>query len=145
MIRARTESPAGQYRRALLTSTSSTSAACPAESTDGKVELYVETHPIEESESLEQFFNEKLAGRVSGGDHIEYSLRKDNWYVISGVNTKGFEFYEKFYRFSDPDGGSWYIYFDFVYPHSEHAKYDPMVATIAKGFNPRLPGHNYEH
>jgi len=115
------------------------------QSADGKVELYVETHPIDESERLEQFFNEKLAGRVSGGDDIEYSLRKDNWYVISGVNTKGFEFYEKFYRFSDPDGGSWYIYFDFVYPHSEHAKYDPMVATIAKGFNPRLPGHNYEH
>jgi hypothetical protein len=115
------------------------------QSADGKVELSVETHPIGEPKSLEQFFNEKLAGRASGGDQIEYSLRKDNWYVISGVNTKGFEFYEKFYKFSDSDGSSWYIYFDFVYPHSEHAKYDPMVATIAKGFNPRLPGHNYEH
>ena len=66
------------------------------QSADGKVEFYVETHPIEESETLEQFFKEKVANRMSGGDHTQYSLTKENWYVISGVNRKGFEFYEKF-------------------------------------------------
>jgi hypothetical protein len=115
------------------------------QSTDGKVELYLETHSIGEPKSLEQFFNEKLAHRTSGGDHIGYVLTKDNWYVISGVNAAGFEFYEKFYEFSDPDGANWYIYFDFIYPHAQHEEYDRLVATIADGFKPNLPGRNHEH
>jgi hypothetical protein len=84
--------------------------------TDGKVDLYIESHPILEGKSLEQFFNEKLANRTSGGDHIGYTLTKNNWYVISGVNVKGFEFYEKFFVFSDSQA-DWFIYFDFIYPH----------------------------
>jgi hypothetical protein len=113
-------------------------------SEDGKVELYIETHSIGEPKTLEQFFNEKLANRTSGGDHIGYVLTKDHWYVISGDNALGFEFYEKFYEFQDSTGESWYIYFDFIYPHAQHEKYDPMVATIAAGFKPNLPG-NHEH
>ena len=63
-------------------------------------------------------------------------LTKDNWYVISGVNALEFEFYEKFYESSDSAGSSWYVYFDFIYPHAQHEKYDPMVATIAAGSRP---------
>ncbi len=115
-------------------------------SKDKEVSLYLETHSVAEPKSLEQFFNEKLANRTSGGDHVGYVLTKENWYVISGVNARGFEFYEKFFLFTSTTGedGDWFIYFDFVYPHSQHKIYDPLVAKIAHDFIPNLPG-NHEH
>jgi len=31
---------------------------------------------------------------------------------------------------------NYFVAFDFVYPYDQRDKYDPMVATIAKGFDP---------
>jgi len=111
------------------------------QSADGKVELYVESHPTAPDDSLEQFFNTKIQSRTSGGDRVQYSLVKNNWYVISGVNVKGFEFYEKFYYFIE-NGESWYVYWDLIYPHAQHKTYDALVAPIADGFIPNLPGEH---
>src|SRR4030081_72816 len=46
-------------------------------SKDRTVTLYLEFHPITEPKSVEQFFNEKLKNRATGGDHIGYVLTKD--------------------------------------------------------------------
>ena len=82
--------------------------------------------------------------RAQGGDHINYSVLKTDWYVISGTNKQGFEFYEKFFAlpkvnvtksFKDYVPRYW-VSFDFVYPYDQRKKYNPMVATIAKGFDP---------
>jgi len=64
--------------------------------------------------------------------------------VISGTNKQGFEFYKKFYalpkvniakNYQDYVADYW-VAFDFVYPYHQRETYDPMVATIAKGFDP---------
>jgi hypothetical protein len=118
------------------------------QSKDGEVELYVETHSIipEFKKSLQDEFNDEFTRRTQGGDHINYSVVKNNWYVITGTNAKGYEFYKKYFIFSsdrtDEDG--WWIYFDLVYPHSERQFYDPIVAKIAHDFIPKLPG-KYDH
>jgi hypothetical protein len=111
-------------------------------SKDGEVELYIETFWTR-SRELKDFFNEEFTNRARGKDRINYSVIKENWYVISGTNSKGYEFYKKFFVFSDQNG-TWYICFDFVYPHSQHKIYDPVVAEIARKFVPNLPG-NHDH
>jgi hypothetical protein len=109
------------------------------QSKDGEVELLVETHSMNADTSLQENFDYEVSNRTQGGDYINYSVIKDNCYVISGTNAKRYEFYKKYFDFGD-----WWISFDFIYPRSEHRFYDPMVAKIARDFNPRLPG-NYDH
>src|SRR6266403_47220 len=64
---------------------------------------------------------------------VNYSVIKDNWFVISGTNAKGFEFYLKLFVDEDQDG-RWYIDFDFTYPNSEREKYDPICSRLARSF-----------
>jgi hypothetical protein len=71
---------------------------------------------------------------------VNYSVIKDNWFVISGTNAKGFEFYHKL--FVGEDDGRWYIDFDFTYLNSERDKYDPICSRIAHSFVPNLPGEH---
>jgi hypothetical protein len=64
--------------------------------------------------------------------------------VISGTNNQGFEFYKKFYTLPKVNlatnyGGyvpKYWVAVDFVYPYDQRKIYDPMVPTIAKGFDP---------
>jgi hypothetical protein len=113
-------------------------------SADKQVTFTVDTYANPEGKSIAKFFNDELASRAKGGDHINYSVLKTDWYVISGTNKLGFEFYEKFFaqpkvnitkNFEDYVPRYW-VSFDFVYPYDQRKKYDPMVATIAKGFDP---------
>jgi hypothetical protein len=50
------------------------------------------THPDDQKESLEGFWQQELA---RGGETVTYKLKKANWYVISGMNLNGYEFYHK--------------------------------------------------
>jgi hypothetical protein len=70
--------------------------------------------------------------RTEGKDIVNYSIIKDNWFVISGTNAKGFEFYHKL--FVGEDDGRWYIDFDFTYPNSERERYDPICSPLARSF-----------
>ena len=64
--------------------------------------------------------------------------------MISGTNKQGFEFYKKFYALPKVNIAKdyrdympkYWVAFDFVYPYDQRKTYDPMVATIAKGFDP---------
>jgi hexokinase len=83
---------------------------------------------------LQELFNGCREDRIKGGAKIDYSVIKDNWYVVSGVD-KGTEFYQKHWVQMSADV-SRNISFTFTYPHDQHATYDPMVSIIAKGFKP---------
>jgi len=112
------------------------------ESKDGKVGLYISTHFTLER-TLQDFFNSEFARRLNGGDGINYWVVKNNWYVISGTNYLGFEYYSKTVVFTDHSFGlsnERYIHYDFVYPASQRAIYDAAAAKIARKFVPNLPG-----
>jgi hypothetical protein len=104
-------------------------------SPDRKVTFTVYTHPRAPEMSLQESFQDDVSRRTKGNDRVNYSIIKDNWFVVSGTNSQGFEFYEKFFMFDD-----FYVSFDFVYPSSKKAIYDPMVAKIAHDFIPNLSG-----
>jgi hypothetical protein len=82
-------------------------------------------------ETLESFWRKELSER---GETVTYKLKKDNYYVISGVNSNGYEFYHKMFFFP----GRW-IEFEITYPHAKNDVYDPWVERIARDFNPSLP------
>jgi hypothetical protein len=101
--------------------------------------LEIYTHPTEKT--LQEFFTDEMARRTEGKDVVNYSVIKDNWFVISARNTKGLEFYHKLFVGEDQDG-SWYIDFDFTYP-SERGKYDPICSRLARSFT--LPPGKHDH
>jgi hypothetical protein len=110
------------------------------ESKDEKVTLFIVTH-FTVNRTLRDFYNAEFASRLNGGDGINYWVLKNNWYVISGTNSLGFEYYSKMVVFHDPGSGSQrYIYYDFVYPASQRATYDAAATKIARKFVPNLPG-----
>ena len=61
------------------------------------MEIY--THPTEKN--LQEFLTDEIARRTEGKDVVNYSVIKDNWFVISGTNAKGFEFYHKLFVGAD--------------------------------------------
>jgi hypothetical protein len=105
---------------------------------DGKVELSIVTHWTND-QTLQEFYKDEIASRTEGKDYINYSVIKDSWYVISGTNSLGFEFYTKRCVFGNK-GNPRYVDFDFVYPTSQRSVYDAVVIKIAHEFIPDLPG-----
>jgi len=89
------------------------------------------THPEDLKESLESFWQEELARR---GETVTYKLKRANWYVISGVNPNGYEFYHKAFFYP-----IYWVEFEITYPHALHDRYDPWVERIAHDFVPVLP------
>lgn len=109
-------------------------------SKDGLVSLEIVTHFTMER-TLQDRYNLEFARRLNGGDGINYWTLRKNWYVLSGTNAQGFEYYSKTVVFTDPGSGSQrYIHYDFVYPASQRATYDPAATEIARKFMPNLPG-----
>lgn len=91
------------------------------------------THPGELNESLGNFWKKELADR---GSTVNYKLKKNDWYVISGVNTNGYEFYHQVFFYP-----TYWVEFEITYPHARHDRYDPWVDRIAQDFVPALPGN----
>lgn len=87
-------------------------------------------------ESLETHWKEDLAACKN---LITYKKKGDSWYVISGVTTNGYVFYNKFFT----QGNNWAA-FDITYPKSKKLQYDPWVLRIEKNFKPFLPGKQYD-
>ena len=98
-----------------------------------KFVLEVEGGPLE-SATLERFWRNSLAHY---GEFITYKVRKESWFVVSGVRH-GEEFYHKV----SVQDGNW-AGFQISYPHAENKLSDPYVAKIAKSFKPFLKG-NFE-
>jgi hypothetical protein len=66
-------------------------------SADHQVWLFVAGNHTFPEESLDNFWHEELNTRDKT---VTYKFKKDNYYVVSGVNPNGYEFYHKvfFYR-----------------------------------------------
>jgi hypothetical protein len=108
------------------------------ESEDKSVSLSVYTHPLDpenELQTLHAFFEAEVTGRTDEKDVINYTFIKDNWYVVSGTNFKGFEFYTKLWRYNDHG-----VTFNFAYPPSKRKVYEPMLLELLRNFTPNLPG-----
>ena len=102
-------------------------------SVDNEVSLVAlgsHTHP-DLNETLENFWQKELAER---GSTVNYKLKKNNWYVVSGVNTNGYEFYHKVFFYP-----TYWVEFEITYPHAQHDRYDHWVDRIAQDFVPALP------
>jgi hypothetical protein len=100
-------------------------------SADNAVSLAVmgsHTHP---EEFLDNFWQKELNTR---GETVTYKFKKDNYYVISGVNPNGYEFYHKVFFYP-----TYWLEFEITYPHAQHAVYDAWVERIAHDFVPVLP------
>jgi hypothetical protein len=110
------------------------------ESKDGNVSLVISTHWTN-GITLQQRFSDEIDSRIKEGATINYSVIKDNWFVVSGSNSLGFEFYAKFIVFGDLNRGeARYITFTFAYPTSQRAIYDAAVTKMAREFVPDMPG-----
>jgi hypothetical protein len=105
------------------------------ESKDGSVSLRVYTFYLGVDETLRAFFEEKIADRTEGKTVINYTCIKDNWFVVSGTNDSGFEFYTKFWRYEDHT-----VEFTFVYPSLKQKVYEPILLKFLRNFVPNLPG-----
>jgi hypothetical protein len=82
-------------------------------------------------ESLDNFWQEELKTR---GETVAYKFKKENYYVISGVNPNGYEFYHKVFFYP-----TYWLEFEMTYPHAQHAIYDAWAERIAHDIVPVLP------
>jgi hypothetical protein len=63
------------------------------ESKNAKVSLVISTHRTN-GIGLQQRFSDEIDSGIREGARINYSVIKDNWFVVSGTNSLGFEFGE---------------------------------------------------
>ena len=68
-------------------------------SDDGEVQLHLATFNVPGATSLTKYFEEEISDREKNGETVTYSVVKDNWYVVSGVDEHDYECYKKFYLF----------------------------------------------
>jgi hypothetical protein len=89
--------------------------------------------------TVQSYFQDEMKYRQDKGDTVTYSVVKNNWYVVSGIDASGNnEYYKKLIILAPKPGNDMGSSnsFDFSYPEDERQKYDPMVSVIAKGFIP---------
>jgi hypothetical protein len=89
------------------------------------------THSENAGENLNGFWQKEVAER---GDTVTYKVKKDDFYVVSGVNHNGYEFYHKVFFYP-----TYWVEFEITYPHSKHQQYDVWVERISRQFVPALP------
>jgi hypothetical protein len=65
------------------------------------------------------------------GRSITYQRRGSTWFVVSGTDSRGIEFYEKFTM-----RGQHVAFLDITFPRSRIRQYEPWVETIENGFRP---------
>jgi hypothetical protein len=81
-------------------------------SADHTVSLAVMGSPTRPEEFLDNFWQKEINTR---GDTVTYKFKKDNYYVISGVNPNGYEFYHKVFFYP-----TYWLEFEITYPHAQH-------------------------
>jgi hypothetical protein len=68
------------------------------------------------------------------GDTVTYKIKKNDFYVISGVSSNGYEYYHKVFFYP-----TYWVEFEITYPHSKHQRYDAWVQRISHEFISALP------
>ena len=110
------------------------------QSKNANVSLVISTHWTN-GVTLQERFTDEINSRKKEGASINYSVIKDNWFVVSGTNSLGFEFYTKLVMLEDiKRGEARYVTFTFAYPRSQRAIYGAALTKMAREFVPDLPG-----
>lgn len=129
-----------RYPAALVASRAPTNGAGQEfHSADGQFSLAAQGQflgTVDPDDSLEKRFQDELTARAGT---VTYQRKTATWYVLSGVNANGFEFYHKFFV----RGRNWRE-FTITYPHAQARRYDPWVEKIAKSFVPFPAGGDYD-
>jgi hypothetical protein len=105
-------------------------------SPDGQVSLAASAFHLASDNDpggLEAFWAKELSER---GQTVTYKLKRANWYVISGVNPNGFEFYHKAFFYP-----TYQVEFEITYPHSQNARWNKVVERLSREFVPALPNN----
>ena len=89
-------------------------------------------HNKRSEETLADLFNDELKER---GKAVQYKVLKKSWFVISGVEKSGQEFYIKEFV-----GHGIFVGFTITYPHAKSKIYNPVVTQIEKSFVPFTGG-----
>jgi hypothetical protein len=106
----------------------------------GNVSLVISTHWTN-GRTPQEFFHDEVSARQNESALINYSVLKDNWFVVSGTNSLGFEYYTKLVVFGDrATGQARYVEFTFAYPTSQRRIYDRAVTKMSREFVPDMPG-----
>jgi hypothetical protein len=103
---------------------------------DHEFSIIAEAHFLPEDDSLERWWKEATESKR---DLITFKKKGKSWYVVSGVNEMGIEFYTKF-CVKERNWAS----FTITYPHAKNKKYDPWVENIEKSFVPFLEGKDFD-
>ncbi len=104
---------------------------------DKEFVVYTQAHFIQdERNSLDDYWNSEIEALKKT---ITYKKKGKSWYVISGVDVEGHEFYKKF----SVKGGNC-AEFTIEYPHAKNKKYDPWVEKIVKSFVPFVVGKDFD-
>jgi|688.fasta_scaffold93586_5 hypothetical protein len=96
--------------------------------TDGSMSVTLEGQPGCDRGVFESLWKDELQ---TPGSSITYKVKRNDWYVVSGVKPNGTEFYHKSWLL--PDGG---FTFKATYPHARNSKYDPILERMLQGFRP---------
>jgi hypothetical protein len=109
---------------------------------------YAMTHNgVEGNWTIQVLYNEEIAAHAK--DVINYTVLKDDWFVISGTTPGGFEFYRKSFVFPSNDDGDVKGEYDgsvvtftmeFSYPGQtldQRKFYDPICEKIVRSFKVR--------
>lgn len=98
--------------------------------TDGTMSVRLQGEPGEDRGVFESRWKNDLRTR---GASVSYKVKRDNWYVVSGVGPDGTEFYTKAWLL--PNGG---FQFEATYPHARNSTYDRVLERMLKGFRPSV-------
>ncbi len=82
-------------------------------------------HNVDGSTLRQKFNSEKKS-------NMKLARMKDNWYVLSYKDSKGFIHYTKVVAYN---GGECYGYLEFVYEESYRSYMNPIVTRVARDFN----------
>lgn len=96
--------------------------------TDGTMSVILEGQPSYDRRMFEAQWKEELQAL---GSSVTYKVKRDDWYVLSGVQSDGTEFYNKSWLL--PQGG---FTFKATYPHARNSIYDPILERMLKRFRP---------
>ncbi len=97
-------------------------------SPDGAFELRV-WGGLSRRSPLPHFEAEWRLARNKPGRTVNYQRKAGSWFVVSGTDQDGIEFYEKFTMRGNHVGG-----FAMTYPRSRLWEFEPWVVAVEKGF-----------
>lgn len=97
---------------------------------DGTMSVCLQCEPTWDRRVFETVWKDQLRAR---GSSITYKVKRDGWFVVSGVEPGGVEFYTKAWLL--PEGG---FLLEATYPHARNSAYDPILDRMLKDFQPGI-------